>query len=213
MLTRRTVSPGRLRPMIWMTSSPSSLNRKSPSACTSTRKRLATMGRWSRMSNAARLGMHPPLAVRHQSASFFTFGLRNSVVASTALSTMSVMRVRSVFPTSPRLHPEDLARVHDVVGIERELQLPHHRDAVAMLGRKEIQLAVADPVLAGAGAAEAQRAQHHALVDALRLGHLGGILRIDDEGDVEVAVADMAHDRSHQRRGADVGLGLRDAFG
>src|SRR3546814_16845257 len=45
----------------------------------------------------------------------------------------------------------DLARVHDVVGIQRLLTLPHHRQGIAVLGPEEAHLAGADPVLAGAG--------------------------------------------------------------
>src|SRR3546814_20373172 len=89
----------------------------------------------------------------------------------------------------------DLARVHDVVGIQRLLHLPHHRKGIAVLGPEEAHLAGADAVLAGAGAAHGKGAHYHALVDALRPRHLLGVVRVAEEGQVEVAFPDMASHR------------------
>src|SRR3546814_7300903 len=101
----------------------------------------------------------------------------------------------------------------DVVGIQRLLHLPHHRKGIAVLGPEEAHLAGADAVLAGAGAAHGKGAHYHALVDALRPRHLLGDVRVDEEGQVEVAVADVAVDRRQHAGGIDVLAGLQDALG
>ena len=49
----------------------------------------------------------------------------------------------------------------------------HHVERCAVLGLEELHLAVADAVLAGAGAAHRERAQHQALVQPPRLLELG----------------------------------------
>src|SRR3954470_3637469 len=57
-------------------------------------------------------------------------------IASTARVVMSPsknsMRSAATMRASCRLHADDLARVHDVVGIERLLQLTHDRDRLAV---------------------------------------------------------------------------------
>ena len=82
-----------------------------------------------------------------------------------------------------------------------------------MLGGEEVDLAVADAVLAGAGAAHRERAHHEAVIDLAGDRELLRLVRVDDVDEVEVAVADVAHDRCHQRAGREVALGLEDAFG
>src|SRR5260370_10004528 len=57
--------------------------------------------------------------------------------------------------------PHDLARIHDVVRVERLLDRAHQRHGLAMLLVEELDLAQADAVLAGAGPAHRQRAPHH----------------------------------------------------
>ena len=55
---------------------------------------------------------------------------------------------------------KDLARVHDVLRVERALDGAHHVDrAGAGLGHQEVHLVQADAVLAGAGALQRQRAR------------------------------------------------------
>src|ERR1700730_13908768 len=49
--------------------------------------------------------------------------------------------------------PQDLARVHDVVRVERLLDGAHQRHRLAVLLVQKLDLAHADSVLAGAGAA------------------------------------------------------------
>ena len=53
-------------------------------------------------------------------------------------------------------------------GIERRLDLAHHREAGAELVLEVLHLALADAVLAGAGAAHGQRARDQPLQEALR---------------------------------------------
>jgi hypothetical protein len=59
--------------------------------------------------------------------------------------------------TRPSARRQLLARVHDAGGVERVLDRPHQVDRVAVLGADVLQLAQADAVLAGAGAAGGQR--------------------------------------------------------
>ena len=46
------------------------------------------------------------------------------------------------------LHADDLARVHDVVRVQRHLQGPHDADRVAEFGLQKFHFAEADAVLA-----------------------------------------------------------------
>ena len=66
----------------------------------------------------------------------------------------SFLRSSPHFQYSYCLHAEDFARVHNVVGVDRRLDCAHHAHRLAMLGDQEVDLAVADAVLAGAGAVE-----------------------------------------------------------
>src|SRR3954453_20503737 len=50
------------------------------------------------------------------------------------------------------LHGQDLARIEDVLRIERLLNHPHETHALAVLKVHELGLAIANAVLAGAGA-------------------------------------------------------------
>src|SRR5215475_620476 len=95
---------------------------------------------------------------------------------------------------------QDLAGVEQPGGIERLLDRPHHRQRLAMLGGEEIDLAVADAMLAGTGAAERQRPHHHAVVELPGALELLLVRRIDDEDEMEVAIADMADQRRQQAR-------------
>src|SRR5215471_9418591 len=65
---------------------------------------------------------------------------------------------------------EDLSGVHEALGIQRLLEGPHHRHGVlAVLVHQISLLSQTDPVLAGAGAPEAQRAGHQPRVQRLDL--------------------------------------------
>jgi hypothetical protein len=93
------------------------------------------------------------------------------------------------------LDPEDLARVHYVVRVDSLLDCAHHAYCLAMLGEQEVDLAAADAVLTGAGAAERQCAMHQSVVEPFRLLHLFRVVRIEHEADVKIAVTGMANDR------------------
>ena len=50
------------------------------------------------------------------------------------------------------LDPQDLARIHNVIGVDRLLDRAHDTHGFPMLGDQEIQLAAADAMLSRAGA-------------------------------------------------------------
>ena len=66
-----------------------------------------------------------------------------------------------------------------------------------------LQLADADAVLAGARAAEPQRPLHQARVGRFHPRHLLGVVGVDHEDQMEVAVAGVADERRDDVRGAD----------
>src|SRR5690606_17919686 len=74
---------------------------------------------------------------------------------------------------SPDASCENLARIHDSGGVERVLDRTHHVERRPVLPRQVLDLALADAVLAGAGAfhgdgAHVQPADER--IDALDLG-------------------------------------------
>ena len=69
---------------------------------------------------------------------------------------------------------------------------------VAVLALEVRELAVADPVLAGARAAARERVLDDRRVQRLRLRDRRGVVGIEQERDVEVAVADVADDAAAQ---------------
>src|SRR5690554_3882361 len=100
-----------------------------------------------------------------------------------------------------RLEREDLPRVHDVVRVERALDAAHHRDrALARLLAQELDLVQPDAVLARARATHRHRQANDLGIEALAFGDLAGIIGIDEQHAVEVAVADMADDRGGHLR-------------
>ena len=82
-----------------------------------------------------------------------------------------------------------------------------------MLGLEIGHLALPDAVLAGAGAVHRERAGDQPLVQRLGAGDLVGVGHVERHGEVEIAVADMAHDRRDQPALGDVALGRGHAFG
>ena len=86
-----------------------------------------------------------------------------------------------------RSQPKDLARVQDVLRIERPFERAHHLDAVlARLLDQEALLVQAHPVFAGARAFQPQCA-----LDQLQVQPLGGVplrrvLRVDEAGENSV---------------------------
>src|SRR6478672_2148335 len=91
---------------------------------------------------------------------------------------------------------EDLARVEDALRVHRPLDLAHQVDhVVAELGDQLLALAHADAVLTRARALQTVRMRDHPVVDALGGLAFGGVVRIDQEQHVVIAVAHVAEDR------------------
>ncbi|CAM2144652.1 hypothetical protein PT2222_160115 [Paraburkholderia tropica] len=117
-------------------------------------------------------------------------------------------------PASLRRPAENLAGIHQIMRIERMLDGAHGVDGIgAVLFHEEVHLVQPHAVLARAGAVHADRALHDAMVQAFGLVDFVGLVGVDQDRHVEVAVAHVAHDRAGQRRALQVGFGFRHAFG
>jgi hypothetical protein len=111
---------------------------------------------------------------------------------------------------------QDLAGVQDVVGIDGALDCAHQVDGhIAVLQRHVGLLADADAMFAGAGAVHADGALGQARGEFLGAGQVLGLVRIGQQHDVEIAVADMADQRPLEvgGLGIEVGEGFGDAIG
>ena len=93
-----------------------------------------------------------------------------------------------------RQRRDDLAGIHDPVRVEQILDAAHHRQQVAVLEGEVGELPEADAVLAGARAAARQSVLDDARVQLLRLLDRCGVIGVEEERDVEVAVADVTDD-------------------
>src|SRR5215468_362831 len=114
----------------------------------------------------------------------------------------------------PRSGRDDLAWIHQSVRIERQLERAHHRERrLAVLGGEVFHLPLANPVLAGTGSFHGQRAIDQAVQQAVGTRDLVTVVHIDQQRQVEVAIADMTEDRRDQVGLGDVALGRGDAFG
>src|SRR5215472_19221544 len=111
------------------------------------------------------------------------------------------------------VEPQHLAGIHPVVGIQGALDEAHRRDGRGVLLLQAGDLAEADAMLAGAGAAHGERAMDHAVIHALGTGHLLGIVGVDHEAEMEISVSHMADDDSEKLRLHHIALCLEDAFG
>ena len=115
---------------------------------------------------------------------------------------------------APSPKRNDLAWVHDVVRVERLLDRPHRGERrLAVLGRRYFILPWPTPcspvqVPSMARARSTSRSQK-------RLGarDLVGVVQVDQQREVEVAVADMAEDRREQAGSPRCPLASRHAFG
>src|SRR4051812_18246257 len=153
-------------------------------------------------SAGSRLATAPPWRSMPRWDSARWAACRKSAASSTAGSTSSSS---NGFWSVESQH---LAGIHPVVGVQRPLDEPHDRHGRGMLLLQAGDLARADAMLAGAGAAHGQRAMDHALVDALGAGHLRRIVRVDHEAEVEIAVAHMADEHGKQLRFRHIALGF-----
>ena len=111
---------------------------------------------------------------------------------------------------------QDLARIEDPERIEGVLDRPHHRDrAVAPLEGQVVAPGDADPVLGGDRPSEGDGSAVKRVRRAVELRLAVGVVAVQDDVRVEVAVADVAEGRDHEallRADAlDRGQELRDA--
>ena len=83
----------------------------------------------------------------------------------------------------------------------------------AVLGQKIFHLALADAVLAGAGAVHGDGALGEPGEKFLRAPDLVGVVAVDQQQHMEIAVADMADHRRQQPARRGVALAFADAFG
>src|SRR5947209_13622976 len=108
------------------------------------------------------------------------------------------MRYWTMFSSLKRRN--DLAGIHDPVRVEQLLDPTHERNRVTVLALEIGELAVADAVLAGAGAPAFERVLDDARVQRLRTLDRRSVVGVEQERDVEVAVADVADDAAEQAR-------------
>ena len=123
-------------------------------------------------------------------------------------------RFRAKLRNKRGLESDDLAGVHDVERIERVFDRAHAVERrLAALGFQVFHLALADAVLAGAGAVHRQRPLHQAFEEQLHARDFRLVVEIDQNADVEIAVADVTDDGADQLARGNVALGFGDAFG
>src|SRR5262249_30931797 len=124
------------------------------------------------------------------------FFLNSAMTVVSAASAAASKARRAIFFSEPDQimelsvdRADDLARVHDVVGVERLLDGAHQRHRLAVLLVEELDLAQAHTVLAGAGAAERQRPCDEPVVQRIGALEVGRVVGIDHHGEMEVAIA------------------------
>src|SRR3982074_1042705 len=108
---------------------------------------------------------------------------------------------------------ENLSRVHDVVGVDRTFDGAHQVERRSELVLEIGHLALADAVLAGTGAVHGDGAGRQSIGKCLHPFHLVGVVAVEHHGDMEIAVADMTHDRPEQAAAREIVLGRHDAIG
>src|SRR5712692_9127249 len=86
------------------------------------------------------------------------------------------------------LHRHDLSRIHDAVRIERTLDRGHGRErGRTQFTREVFHLALADTVLAGAGAVHGERAFDQPLAQRFRGLEFGRVGHVDQQAEVKIA--------------------------
>src|SRR5262245_22075430 len=107
---------------------------------------------------------------------------------------------------------KDLARIENAQRVERGLDGAHDGEAVAKLGLQVLGLALADAVLAGAGALHPDGALGQPVQERLDRGHLLRVGAIEHGLGVEVAVPGMAGDRGTEDQRLTCGVRLQQAI-
>jgi hypothetical protein len=108
---------------------------------------------------------------------------------------------------------QDLARIEDILRIKRLLDRPHQIQRRSRLLLQEAHLALADTVFAGAGAANGKRPAVEPFDEFLDPGDVGGILVVNQQQQVKIAVARMADDGREEPCFHDIGMRFGHAVG
>src|ERR1700751_3918811 len=103
--------------------------------------------------------------------------------------------------------------IQNIARIECALQRLHELDGFAMFGDQRLELVHADTVLARARSAHRTRALTDLLRERLGFLPLGGIFRIKQHDEMEIAIADIPDDWRGQTDLFDVGARFEHAFG
>src|SRR5215472_11204641 len=131
-----------------------------------------------------------------------------------AISTgVSSVAVRS-FMLPSLAERDDLARIENVERIERVLERTHRgKRRLAVLGFQVLHLALADAVLAGAGAIHGERALDQPFQQTFGARNFVGVGEVDHQRQMKITVADMAENRRDEPAVLDIALGLAHAVG
>ena len=103
---------------------------------------------------------------------------------------------------------KDLARIEDIVRIERLLDLPHKIDGTAELLLEKRHLSLSYPMLTGACPIHRQSPLIEPRHETFRNGDTFGRLVVEQQQHVKVPVPRMTDDRRQQTMFLDVGLRL-----
>src|SRR5947209_3105164 len=126
-------------------------------------------------------------------------------------SNLPSVRLRLASAPCASAGADDLAGVHDVPRIDRLLDRAHEVEPSPMLDAEILHLALADAVLARAGAVHADGPKVEAPDELVGALDLARILHVDHDRQVEIAVADVTDDRRDEPAPGDVVHRLADA--
>src|SRR5262249_27969953 len=123
------------------------------------------------------------------------------------------VRLRLVLYCQARrsVRADDLAGIHDVPRIDRLLDRAHEVEPSPMLDTEIFHLALADAMLASAGAIHADGTQIKSPDEFVGALDFARVFHVDHDREMEVAVADMTEHRRNQPAPLDVFSGLADA--
>src|SRR5215211_9292197 len=143
---------------------------------------------------------------------------RSATHSATAFSTNAIARrIRNDTGASLRnrmdVARQNLAGVQDPVGVEEVLQRAEVREQVAVLALEVADLAEADAVLAGAGPPARERPLDELVVQGLGVRDVLGVVWVEHQRDVKVAVADVPDDRAVAAARVQARACIRDGGG